>query len=145
MNGPGYGKRKPDVDAEGFLVDQEKWNEDVARMLAAKEGIADLTDEMLDILKFLREYYKKFNAFPILNYVCKNIHQPRECINEEFINPKRHGKLPAFRKCQAFISSAWTGNTTSWRNAARRFGVTLFWLSSQPPKTIATTSQHTPV
>ena len=75
-----------EIDEEGFLADTEDWNEQTARIIAKREGIEDLTDEKLEIVKFLRDYYRKFEAFPILNYVCKNTKQPRGCVNEEFIN-----------------------------------------------------------
>jgi len=47
---------KIDVDDDGFLVRIEDWTEQVARVLAAREGIADLPGYRLDILRFLREY-----------------------------------------------------------------------------------------
>ena len=56
-----------EIDEEGFLVDTDDWNEETARILARQEGIDDLTDEKLAIVKFLRDYYYKFEAFPILN------------------------------------------------------------------------------
>jgi tRNA 2-thiouridine synthesizing protein E len=65
----------------------------VAQALAAREGVPELNEAMLEVIRFLRTYYKKFNAFPILNYVCKNIHQPRECVSEEFINPEKAWKI----------------------------------------------------
>lgn len=85
--------KKVQLSADGFLMDIEAWNESVAHELAAREGIDNLTDDQMEIVKFMRTYYKKFNAFPILNYVCKNIHQPRNCVSEEFINPEKAWKI----------------------------------------------------
>ena len=82
-----------EIDKEGFLVNMEDWNEETARILAKREGIEDFTEEKLEIVKFLRDYYQKFDAFPILNYVCKNTRQPRGCVNEEFINPMKAWKI----------------------------------------------------
>ncbi len=86
------------VDEDGFLVNTEDWNEDSARILARREGIDDLTEEKLAIVTFLRDYYRKFEAFPILNYVCKNLKQPRNCMNEEFINPMKAWKIAGLPK-----------------------------------------------
>jgi tRNA 2-thiouridine synthesizing protein E len=86
------------VDGEGFLLNPENWDDDIARGLAKREGIGELTDEMMEIVKFLRAYYRKFNAFPILNYVCKNIHQPRDCVSEEFINPEKAWRIAGLPK-----------------------------------------------
>jgi TusE/DsrC/DsvC family sulfur relay protein len=82
-----------EIGKEGFLVNMEDWNDETARILAKREGIEDLTEEKLEIVKFLRDYYQKFDAFPILNYVCKNTRQPRGCVNEEFINPMKAWKI----------------------------------------------------
>ena len=90
--------KKVQVDVDGFLIDTEDWDEDIARALAEREGVADFTGEKMEIVKFMRTYYKKFNAFPILNYVCKNIHQPRECVTEEFINPEKAWKIAGLPK-----------------------------------------------
>ena len=86
------------VDDDGFLVDKEYWNEETARFLARREGIGELTEEQLEIVKFLRDYYFRFEAFPILNYVCKNVRQPRDCVNEEFIDPMKAWKIAGLPK-----------------------------------------------
>ncbi|MCB2183276.1 MAG: TusE/DsrC/DsvC family sulfur relay protein [Desulfobulbaceae bacterium] len=86
------------LDDEGFLSNPDEWSEDVAKTLALQEGLESLTDEQMEIIKFMRSYYEKFNAFPILNQVCKNIHQPRECVNEQFINPEKAWKVAGLPK-----------------------------------------------
>jgi TusE/DsrC/DsvC family sulfur relay protein len=88
-----YEDIKISVDNDGFLVNMEDWNEKVANGLAEKDGIGKLTEDKLDILKFMREYYKKHNFFPILRYVCKHVHQPKNCVNEEFLNPIEAWKI----------------------------------------------------
>ncbi|MGZ4596023.1 MAG: TusE/DsrC/DsvC family sulfur relay protein, partial [Actinomycetes bacterium] len=42
------------VDDEGFLTTYDEWDEDLARTLASQIGI-ELTDEHLQVLRFLRE------------------------------------------------------------------------------------------
>jgi len=81
------------LDDEGYLVERETWDEDVARAIARNEGIDSLTDEMMDVIRFMRSYYNNYNSFPILNSVCKNVHQPRECVNEEFMDPLKAWKI----------------------------------------------------
>jgi TusE/DsrC/DsvC family sulfur relay protein len=76
------------LDEEGYLADYHDWDEDVARTLAAREeGVGELTNEQIDMLKFIRWYYATYRNFPILNAVCKNVHQPKECIREKFLSP----------------------------------------------------------
>ncbi len=81
------------VDGDGFLVRLEDWTEQIARVLAAREGIAELTEDKLDILRFMREYYQKHHFFPIVRYVCKNVHQPKNCIAEQFMDPVKAWKI----------------------------------------------------
>lgn len=81
------------VDDDGFLANLEDWSETVARVLAAREGVGELSEDKLDILKFMREYYRKYNFFPIVRFVCKNVHQPRNCVTEQFIDPVKAWKI----------------------------------------------------
>ena len=81
------------VDDDGFLADLNEWSEAVARVLAAREGVGKLSEEKLDILRFLRDYYRKHNFFPIVRFVCKNVHQPRNCVTEQFIDPVKAWKI----------------------------------------------------
>jgi TusE/DsrC/DsvC family sulfur relay protein len=82
-----------DVDEDGFLFRLEDWTEEVARALAAREGIPDLSGDQIDILLFMRQYYLKHKFFPIVRYVCKNVGQPRNCMTEKFIDPVTAWKI----------------------------------------------------
>ena len=84
---------KINVDEDGFLVKPGDWTEPVALVLAHREGIAELTEGRLDILRFMREYYRKHEFFPIVRYVCKNVHQPNNCVTEQFADPVRAWKI----------------------------------------------------
>ena len=96
-----------EIDEDGFLARPEDWNEEVASLLAEREGISDLGHQKLEILKFLREYYRKFASFPILGYVCKKIHaQSRRCITDEFTDPMKAWKIAGLPKPpQIFFTS----------------------------------------
>jgi len=93
-----YGSIKINVDDEGFLVNSNEWNETVACALAENAGVEELTKERIEILKFIHEYYKQFNYFPILNAVCKNVRQPKNCVNEQFFAPLTAWKLAGLPK-----------------------------------------------
>ncbi len=88
-----YGGVKIELDDAGYLAHFENWNADVAHALAEREGVGELTAERMDILQFMRDYYKKFNSFPILRAVCKNIHQPDNCTYEQFPDPLKAWKV----------------------------------------------------
>ncbi len=82
-----------DIDDKGFLVHLEDWDENVARSLAAMAGVDSLNKEQLEIITFMRNYYLKFKAFPLLGQVCKIVRQPGKCVNEQFINPEKAWKI----------------------------------------------------
>jgi TusE/DsrC/DsvC family sulfur relay protein len=89
------------VDDEGYLANMDEWNEKVACALADREGVSKkcpLTKERMEILKFMRDYYKHYSAFPILRAVCKAVHQPKECTQEEFPNPIEAWKIAGLPK-----------------------------------------------
>lgn len=87
------GGKKTILDEEGFLARQDDWNRELAKEIAKLEGINDLDDEQIEIIEFMRRYYEKFHAFPILNYVCKHTGQPKQCVNNEFIDPMKAWKI----------------------------------------------------
>ncbi len=88
-----YEDNKVELDDMGYLVNFEEWDRNVACSLAEREGIDELTGEKLDILEFIREYYKKYNFFPIMNAICKNVHQEKNCVSEQFLSPLRAWKM----------------------------------------------------
>ena len=90
--------KKIKLDKDGFLADCEDWSEEVAKKMAALEGVGVLSDEKMEIVRFMRGYYAKFNAFPILQQVCKMVGQPRECVNDEFMNPEKAWKIAGLPK-----------------------------------------------
>ncbi len=101
-----YDGKTIEIDDDGFLSKLEDWNEDVAQELASREGIDTLSKEQMDIISFMRKYYLKFKVFPILNQLCKIVHQSRKCVNEQFINPEKAWKVAGLPKLSGihFIS-----------------------------------------
>ncbi len=86
------------VDDEGYLVNSSEWNEKVACGLAEKEGIEELTKDRMEIIKFMRSYYEKYNFFPILASVCKNLHHEKNCVREDFVDPVKAWKIAGLPK-----------------------------------------------
>ena len=46
-----------DVDAEGFLTDARQWSEPVAEVIAAENGISELTERHWLVVRFMRDRY----------------------------------------------------------------------------------------
>jgi tRNA 2-thiouridine synthesizing protein E len=61
-----------DVDEDGFLQQPDKWNEAVAKSLAALEGINELTDEHWKVINYLRKYYLDNGIAPMVRKVLKD-------------------------------------------------------------------------
>lgn len=89
------------MDQEGYLTDFESWNEEIACVLAHNEGVSQkcpLNKEKIEILKFLRDYHNKFEAFPIVRAVCKRVGQSKNCQYEEFPDPLVAWKIAGLPK-----------------------------------------------
>jgi TusE/DsrC/DsvC family sulfur relay protein len=75
------------VDNDGYLIDFNDWDELVAQELASRAGIGALGAESIAMLKFIRDHYKIYKFFPIINSICRNLHEPKDCVAEKFPNP----------------------------------------------------------
>ena len=60
-----------EVDENGFLQATDKWNEDIARAYAAKEGINELTEEHWKVINYLRKYYLGNGICPMIRRMLK--------------------------------------------------------------------------
>jgi len=61
------------MDQEGYLINPDEWNEFVASAIAKKVFKKEITPDMLEILYFIREYYKMKKSFPSLTFVAKSL------------------------------------------------------------------------
>jgi tRNA 2-thiouridine synthesizing protein E len=92
-----------ELDAEGYLVDHEEWDEKIACILAVIEGVAKscpLTREQIKILKFMRGYYEKFKAFLIPSAVCEKINLQDKCVITNFLDPVKAWKIAGLPKAK---------------------------------------------
>ncbi len=55
---------KVQLDDEGYLTDSSQWNEDIAKAIAAEDGI-ELTDKHMEVLKYLRDVFNKGETLTI--------------------------------------------------------------------------------
>jgi tRNA 2-thiouridine synthesizing protein E len=107
-----------EVDEDGYLKDFDAWNETVACALAEQEGVSTscpLTTEMMDVVKFMRDYYRIHQAFPVVRAVCKNVHQPKNCTYDQFPDPIVAWKIAGLPKPSSEVFArvkheAWPGS-----------------------------------
>jgi len=53
----------PPLTESGFLVDATGWDEEVALVLARRSGV-ELTAAHWEIIRFIRDYYGRYNHLP---------------------------------------------------------------------------------
>ncbi|NOX37568.1 MAG: TusE/DsrC/DsvC family sulfur relay protein [Calditrichaeota bacterium] len=57
-----------EVDAEGFLLNPDDWNEAIAEALAREEGI-ELTEEHWKVIRFMRQDFKERGQIPTIRRI----------------------------------------------------------------------------
>jgi TusE/DsrC/DsvC family sulfur relay protein len=82
-----------DVDGEGFLTHPEQWNDDVARAIAAANGVPELTDRHWQVVRFMRERYLTTGTAPSIRSLGKESGVPVKELYQLF--PKGPAKLAA--------------------------------------------------
>lgn len=61
-----------EVDEQGYLVNVNDWNIDVAEYYAEIEGIR-MSDQHWEIVNFLRDYYLRYQIAPMIKILVKEI------------------------------------------------------------------------
>ncbi|MCX7196064.1 MAG: TusE/DsrC/DsvC family sulfur relay protein [Proteobacteria bacterium] len=77
VNGKTY-----ETDTEGYLVNFDEWNIDIAEFIAQIEEL-EMTDNHWEIIKFLRAYYKQHQCPP-------NIRELTQAVSEELGEEKSY-------------------------------------------------------
>jgi len=82
-----------EVDAEGFLVHDEQWNEQIAQEIARENGIDELTDRHWQVINFMRNTFLETGSAPSVRSLGKTSGVPIKELYELF--PKGPAKLAA--------------------------------------------------
>ncbi len=69
-------------DIEGYLVNPDEWNEDIANKLASEEDI-ELDNEVWLILNFIRKYYNRQNIAPDVRHLINYLASENKCGKRE--------------------------------------------------------------
>jgi len=67
FEGKGY-----EIDEEGYLLNLDDWNENLATFMAQKEKM-ELTEQHWEVIHFLREYYDEYQIAPMIRVLTKAI------------------------------------------------------------------------
>lgn len=82
-----------ETDAEGFLLDHHRWNEELAREIARENGVPVLTDRHWQVISFMRQSYVETGSAPSIRSLGKLSGVPIKELYELF--PKGPAKLAA--------------------------------------------------
>ncbi len=61
-----------EVDEDGYLVNLDDWNEELANALAASEEVS-MDPNRWEVVNFLREYYMEYKIAPMIRILTKEI------------------------------------------------------------------------
>ncbi|PWI34187.1 sulfurtransferase TusE [Vibrio albus] len=67
-----YQGKQIETDSEGYLLNVDDWEEGMIEILAQQEGI-ELTDDHLEIIHFVRDFYQEFNTSPAVRMLVKAV------------------------------------------------------------------------
>ncbi len=82
----------PVFDEDGLLKDPATWTEALARDIARREGIGELSQDHWRVIRSLREHYAKFAVVPAMSQVCRVHGHDRQWVHDLF-----HTCLQAWR------------------------------------------------
>ena len=60
-----------EVDGDGFLVNPEIWNEEVATLFAKLDGIDPMTEKHWAIVRFIRKNFEEKGNAPMIRTICQ--------------------------------------------------------------------------
>jgi tRNA 2-thiouridine synthesizing protein E len=64
--------KKIKLNEDGFMIQPEDWDEDIALVLAKKEeGLDALTEQHWAVIQYIRDYYLEKNLAPMVRKICK--------------------------------------------------------------------------
>jgi TusE/DsrC/DsvC family sulfur relay protein len=82
-----------ELDPEGFLVETDQWNEEIAAEIAAENGIPELTERHWLVVNYMRDTYLTTGSAPSIRSLGKQSGVPIKELYQLF--PKGPAKLAA--------------------------------------------------
>ena len=94
-----------DLDDEGFMTDYTQWDEDIARALAAEDGIAELNDRHFAVIQFMRKEFEEKGSGPSIRRLTKESGVPTKELYALFPGgpAKKSARIAGIKKPQGCI------------------------------------------
>lgn len=97
-------------DQDGFIRDPARWDESLARELAAHEGIARLNAAHWAVIHALRKYFFATDGVPVMRNICRDAGLEDHCVSELLIDPRRAWRIAGLpnpgEEAKAYMSTA---------------------------------------
>ena len=65
------GDKTIEFDPDGFMMNPEFWDDDIARSIATEEGIDEMSDDHWNVVRFIRSYWEEHDLAPAVRLLCK--------------------------------------------------------------------------
>lgn len=63
--------QKIEMDGDGFMLQPELWNDEVAKAIAQADDINDLTEDHWKVIRIIRQNYEEKGLAPMVRVICK--------------------------------------------------------------------------
>ena len=63
--------QKIEMDGDGFMLQPELWNDEVAKVIARADDINDLTEDHWKVIRIIRQNYEEKGLAPMVRVICK--------------------------------------------------------------------------
>ncbi len=73
-----------ETNEQGFILEPDRWDDDVAAALAAVQGVDELTSDHWRVVRYLRKHYLDFGLPPMVRKLCKHTELRLQRIYELF-------------------------------------------------------------
>ena len=61
-----------EADEEGYIINLDDWNQDLAAVIAKEESI-EMGDDHWEVVNFLRNYYEEYQIAPAVRVLTKAV------------------------------------------------------------------------
>ena len=80
-------------DADGFLREPGAWSEDLARHIAVLDGLGDLDERQMKVLRQLRASFQRQGAVPAMAHICHLDALDADCMSRMFNAPREAWRI----------------------------------------------------
>lgn len=97
--------RNLEFDAEGYMANAKDWDLEVAKVLAAEEGITDLTDRHLAVVNYMRREFEQTGSGPSIRKLTKESGVPTKELYALFPGgpAKKAARIAGIKKPQGCV------------------------------------------